>query len=68
MRLFYFSLADSNSSQSEVVLSDLIDSFKFSPTDKEIFWQMNSIATPTLADLSKDVRSQLPLIVERATV
>ncbi|KAF8199596.1 cytochrome P450 [Pholiota molesta] len=28
----------------KVVLSDLIDSFKFSPTDKEIFWQMSSIA------------------------
>ncbi|KAF8962739.1 cytochrome P450 [Flammula alnicola] len=50
----------------KVVLSLLIDSFRFSPSDKEIFWQMNAISSPTLAKLRTDTHSQLPLIVERA--
>jgi len=50
----------------EVVLSLLIEAFKFSPPkDKEVIWHMNAIATPAVvgSDLS---RPQLPLVVELA--
>ncbi|KAF8150633.1 cytochrome P450 [Crassisporium funariophilum] len=46
----------------KVVLLLLIESFKFSPSAKEIFWQMNAIATPTVKGGSS--RSQMPMIVE----
>jgi hypothetical protein len=49
---------------SEVVLLFLIDAFRFRPSDKEIFWQMNGIATPVLAK-GTDKHPQLPMIVER---
>jgi hypothetical protein len=48
---------------SEVVLSILIESFKFSPSDKEIFWQMNSIATPTV--VGGNGKNELPLRVSK---
>ncbi|KAF8199601.1 cytochrome P450 [Pholiota molesta] len=50
----------------KVVLLLLIDAFRFRPSDKEIFWQMNGIATPVLAK-GTNKHPQLPMIVERAT-
>ena len=47
----------------EVVLSLLIESFKFSPSDKEIFWQMNMIATPTV--VGGNGKNELPLTVSK---
>ncbi|KAJ3510085.1 hypothetical protein NLJ89_g4875 [Agrocybe chaxingu] len=49
----------------KVVLSILVASFKFSPSDKEIMWKMNGIATPTTAD-NETVLPRLPLMVELA--
>ncbi|KAF8962738.1 cytochrome P450 [Flammula alnicola] len=49
----------------KVVLLLLIDAFRFSPSDKEIFWKMSGIAVPTLAKSGK-LHPELPLIVERA--
>ncbi|CAA7267173.1 unnamed protein product [Cyclocybe aegerita] len=49
----------------KVVLSILVASFKFSPSDKEVLWKMNGIATPTTAD-NETVLPRLPLVVERA--
>ncbi|KAJ3515941.1 hypothetical protein NLJ89_g1438 [Agrocybe chaxingu] len=50
----------------KVVLSVLLESFKFSPSkDAEIYWQMNNIATPTVANSGTN-KPQLPLIVEMA--
>lgn len=48
----------------EVVLSLLIESFRFSPSKAEIAWQMTGVVTPAVVgtDLTKP---QLPLIVER---
>ncbi|KAJ3517338.1 hypothetical protein NLJ89_g559 [Agrocybe chaxingu] len=49
----------------KVVLSVLLESFKFSPSkNAEIYWQMNNIATPTVANSGTN-KPQLPLIVER---
>lgn len=47
----------------KVVLSLLIESFKFAPSDKEIFWQMNSIATPTV--VGGNGKNELPLRVSK---
>ncbi|KAJ3515936.1 hypothetical protein NLJ89_g1434 [Agrocybe chaxingu] len=48
----------------KVVLSVLLESFKFSPSkDADIYWQMNNIATPTVANSGTN-KPQLPLIVE----
>lgn len=44
----------------EVVLATLVKAFRFSPSDKEIFWQMSAIATPTVVGSNAP---QLPLIV-----
>ncbi|KAF9474249.1 cytochrome P450 [Pholiota conissans] len=49
----------------KVVLLLLIDAFRFSLSKKEIYWQMNGIATPTLAN-SDDKRPQLPMVIELA--
>jgi len=49
----------------KVVLSLLIESFKFSPSNKEIVWYMAGIASPAVPG-SKSSGSQLPLIVELA--
>ena len=48
----------------EVVLSLLVESFRFSPSEKEVIWQMNGLATPTVPS-SGSSRSQLPLRVEK---
>ena len=45
----------------EVVLSLLIESFRFAPSNKEIYWQMTSVATPTVVGEGSKV--QLPLLV-----
>ncbi|KAF4617777.1 hypothetical protein D9613_006307 [Agrocybe pediades] len=48
----------------KVILSLLIESFRFSLPDKGIYWQMFNVATPTVLNTGES-RSQLPLIVER---
>ena len=47
----------------EVVLSLLIESFKFSLSDKEIHWKTFGIMTPTIVG---DPVPKLPIIIERA--
>ena len=47
----------------EVVLSLLIESFRFAPSKKEIYWQMTTIATPTV--VGEDGEVQLPLLVSK---
>ncbi|KIM39744.1 hypothetical protein M413DRAFT_74240 [Hebeloma cylindrosporum] len=49
----------------KVVLSLLVESFRFSPTGKEVIWHMSGLATPTVP-CSGSPRSQLPLRVEKA--
>ncbi|KAJ3515938.1 hypothetical protein NLJ89_g1436 [Agrocybe chaxingu] len=50
----------------KVVLSVLLESFKFSPSKgAEIYWHMNNVATPTVTNSSAN-KPQLPLIVEMA--
>ncbi|PPQ67522.1 hypothetical protein CVT25_006063 [Psilocybe cyanescens] len=49
----------------KVVLSVLIESFRFSLPEKKIIWQMNGIAAPTTHDVT-NTHNQLPLIVELA--
>ncbi|KAJ7637635.1 cytochrome P450 [Mycena polygramma] len=46
----------------KVVLCALVDRFKFSPTDKDITWQMAAIAVPTV----DGVKPQMPLKMELA--
>lgn len=41
-------LSDTLRAQSEVVLSILLETFRFSPSKREIDWLMNGIVTPTL--------------------
>ena len=48
----------------EAVLSLLIESFRFSPVEKEVIWHMNGLAIPTVPS-SGSSRSQLPLSVEK---
>ncbi|GLB40488.1 putative cytochrome P450 family protein [Lyophyllum shimeji] len=48
----------------KVVLSTLVSQFRFSPSDKDIFWQMSGIVTPTVKGSS--LLTQLPLKVELA--
>ncbi|KAF8202143.1 cytochrome P450 [Pholiota molesta] len=48
----------------KVVLLLLVESFKFTPSKHEIFWQMTGITTPVVVGSTKTV-PQLPLIVER---
>ncbi|KAF9533506.1 cytochrome P450 [Crepidotus variabilis] len=45
----------------KVVLSVLVNSFKFSLTNKEVVWQMNTISTPTVRG---QTGTRLPLVVE----
>jgi len=45
----------------EVVLSLLIESFKFSPANKEIVWNMGGISSPSVKGHPEP---QLPLIIE----
>jgi hypothetical protein len=44
----------------EVVLAVLLENFHFSPSEKEIVWQMNAIASPAVKGAK---HSQLPLRV-----
>lgn len=46
----------------EMLLFNLLDHLKFSPTKKELFWR-GGIVTPAV-DVNK-IRPELPLIVER---
>lgn len=48
----------------EVVLSLLIESFKFSLSDKEIHWKTFGITTPTV--VGDPSGSKLPIIIGRA--
>lgn len=47
----------------KVILSLLIESFRFAPSNKEIYWQMTSIATPTV--VGEGGKVQLPLLVSK---
>jgi hypothetical protein len=47
----------------EIVLSLLIESFRFAPSKKEIFWQTTTVVTPTV--LGEGGKIQLPLQVTR---
>ncbi|KIK05286.1 hypothetical protein K443DRAFT_641813 [Laccaria amethystina LaAM-08-1] len=47
----------------KVVLSLLIEAFRFAPSKKEIFWQMTTVATPTV--VGEGTKIQLPLHVSR---
>ena len=46
----------------EVVLSLLIESFNFTPSKKEIFWQMTNIVSPIV--VGGGTKPQLPLVVK----
>ena len=46
----------------EVVISLLIESFDFTPSEKEISWEMTTIVTPIV--VGGDTRPQLPLVVK----
>jgi len=48
----------------KVVLSLLIESFEFAPSNKEIFWQMTNIVTPTV--VGGGTKPQLPIVVKLA--
>ncbi|KAH9475309.1 Cytochrome P450 monooxygenase 91 [Psilocybe cubensis] len=50
----------------KVVLSLLIESFKVALPDKEIVWQMDAVATPTISDVPNP-QAQLPLIMSLAS-
>lgn len=47
----------------KIVLSLLVESFRLAPSDKEIFWQMTSLTTPTV--VGEGGRAQLPLKVSK---
>jgi len=46
----------------KVVLSLLIESFEFTPSEKEITWEMSTIVSPTV--VGGDTRPQLPVVVK----
>ena len=46
----------------EVVLSLLIESFEFTPSEKEIFWQMSNIVSPIV--VGEGTKPQLPMVVK----
>ena len=46
----------------EVVLSLLIESFEFTPSEKEISWEMTAIVSPIV--VGGDTRPQLPVVVK----
>jgi len=56
----------------EVILTLLLKEFRFSPSSKQIHWQMFNIATPTVLQAEgsgkSSVAGQLPLIVERVAL
>ena len=45
-----------------MVLSLLIESFEFTPSEKEIFWQMTNIVSPTV--VGEGMNPQLPMVVK----
>ena len=45
-----------------MVLSLLIESFEFTPSEKEIFWQMSNIVSPTV--VGGGAKPQLPIMVK----
>jgi len=46
----------------KVVLSLLIESFEFTPSKKEIFWQMTNIVSPIV--VGRETQPQLPIVVK----
>ena len=44
-----------------MVLSLLIESFEFTPSKKEIFWQLGKLMTPIV--VGEGTRPQLPVVV-----
>jgi hypothetical protein len=54
LTLFFFA--------AEVVLSLLIESFEFTPSKKEIFWQMSKLVTPIV--VGEGTKPQLPVVVK----
>jgi hypothetical protein len=46
----------------EVVLSLLIESFEFTPSEKEMFWQMSNIVSPIV--VGEGTKPQLPMVVK----
>jgi len=52
-----------NPIRTEAVLAMLIAKFKFAPSDKKVFWQMNVISTPSVDKASKT--PVMPLVVSK---
>ena len=50
----------------EVVLTLLINSFKFTPSDKQIIWKMHGITSPAVAGEPDPTKVQLPMVVQMA--
>lgn len=48
----------------EVVLVELLEGMRFSPSDKNILWNMPGVAHPVVADGSGLEKAQLPIKVE----
>jgi len=46
----------------EMVLSLLLESFEFTPSKKDIFWQMTNLASPTV--VGEGTQPQLPIVVK----
>ena len=46
----------------EVVISLLIELFEFTPSEKEIYWEMANVATPMVVE--GQARRQLPVVVK----
>ena len=47
----------------EILLSVLVDSFKFSPADKDVVWNMAFVVYPTVG--TDSTKATLPLVVEK---
>ena len=54
LTLFFFA--------AEVVLSLLIESFEFTPSKKEIYWEMTGIVSPIV--VGEGTRPQFPVVVK----
>lgn len=63
-RAFYWGASFTESTIPEVVLSLLIQAFRFSPSKAQIFWQMSGIVVPIVVGGDPNT-PQLPLVVER---
>jgi len=48
----------------KIILSLLVEAFEFKPSDKEIYWRMTNMASPTVK--GGDGKTSLPLIVSLA--